>query len=85
MLHFLRARAGQTKTSFMALILRGPSKIFRAKEVADIEYHGGEMIGRHNHMSSVMRKSDLSIYEYKGADQLRDYRAADQRLCYRFM
>ena len=32
-----------------------------------------------------MRKPDFCIWEKKGADQLRGYRAADQRLCFRYM
>ena len=35
------------------------------------------------YMSRVMRKSDFCICENKDADQLRDNREADQRLCFR--
>ena len=31
-----------------------------------------------------MRKPDFCICEKKGADQLRGYREADQRLCFRY-
>ena len=34
-------------------------------------------------MSCVLRKPAFCIYEDKGADQLRDKHAADQRLCFR--
>ena len=35
-------------------------------------------------MSLVMRKPNFCIYENKDADQLRGYREADQRLCFRY-
>ena len=35
-------------------------------------------------MSPVMRKPDFCICENKDADQLRGYREADQRLCFRY-
>ena len=37
------------------------------------------------HMSLVMRKLALCICENKDADQLRGYREADQRLCFRYI
>ena len=36
-------------------------------------------------MSRVVRKPAFCICENKGADQLRSYREADQRLCFRYM
>ena len=36
-------------------------------------------------MSRVMRKPAFCICENKDADQLRDNRAADQRLCFRYI
>ena len=36
-------------------------------------------------MSLVMRKPDFCICENKYADQLRGYREADQRLCFRYI
>ena len=38
-----------------------------------------------NHSSRVMRKTDFSLRENKGADQLCSNCTADQRLCFRFM
>ena len=38
-----------------------------------------------SYMSRVMRKPAFSIYKNKGADQLRVYHAADQRLCFCFI
>ena len=35
-------------------------------------------------MSLVMRKPVICMYENKDADQLRGYREADQRLCFRY-
>ena len=35
-------------------------------------------------MSRAMRKPDFCLCENKGADQLRSYCEADQRLCFRF-
>ena len=35
-------------------------------------------------MSLVVRKPDFCICENKDADQLRGYREADQRLCFRY-
>ena len=36
-------------------------------------------------MSRVVRKPAFCIYENKDADQLRGYREADQRLCFRYI
>ena len=36
-------------------------------------------------LSHVMRKPDFCICENKDADQLRGYREADQRLCFRYI
>ena len=36
------------------------------------------------YMSLVVRKLAFCICEIKGADQLRDNREADQRLCFRY-
>ena len=36
-------------------------------------------------ISRVMRKHDFCICEHKDADQLRGYRTADQRLCFRYI
>ena len=38
----------------------------------------------HNHISRVVRKPAFCICENKDADQLRDNREADQRLCFRY-
>ena len=37
------------------------------------------------HMSRIMGKPTICICENKGADQLRGYREADQRLCFRYL
>ena len=37
-----------------------------------------------NYLSRVMRKPTFCICENKAADQLRGYREADQRLCFRY-
>ena len=37
------------------------------------------------YLSRVMRKPTFSICKNKDADQLRGYRGADQRLCFRFL
>ena len=42
------------------------------------------MIKHDFHMSLVMRKTFFCICENKDADQLRDNREADQRLCFRY-
>ena len=39
----------------------------------------------HEHMSRVVRKPAFCICENKDADQLRGYREADQRLCFRYI
>ena len=36
------------------------------------------------YMSRIVRKPDFCLGENKGADQLRGYREADQRLCFRY-
>ena len=36
-------------------------------------------------MSGVMRKPDFCICKNKGADQVRDYHAADQRFCFHYI
>ena len=36
-------------------------------------------------MSPIVRKPDFCLGENKGADQLRGYREADQRLCFRYL
>ena len=36
------------------------------------------------HMSRIVRKPDFCLGENKGADQLRGYREADLRLCFRY-
>ena len=38
-----------------------------------------------NHMSRFMRKPMFCICENKDADQLRGYREADERLCFRYI
>ena len=35
-------------------------------------------------VSRIVRKPDFCLGENKGADQLRGYREADQRLCFRY-
>ena len=39
----------------------------------------------HHEMSLVMRKPTFCICENKDTDQLRGYREADQRLCFRYI
>ena len=38
----------------------------------------------HKDLSRIVRKPDFCLCENKGADQLRGYREADQRLCFRY-
>ena len=40
---------------------------------------------QNNHLSRVVRKLVFCICENKDADQLRGYREADQRLCFRYL
>ena len=42
-------------------------------------------VGSVYYLSRVMSKPAFNICENKGADQLRDNRAADQHLCFRFI
>ena len=42
-------------------------------------------VDRKNKVSHVVRKPDFCICENKDADQLRGYREADQRLCFRYI
>ena len=41
-------------------------------------------INYHHKLSHVVRKPAFCIWENKDADQLRDNREADQRLCFRY-
>ena len=42
-------------------------------------------LGDENQMRRVVRKPAFCICENKDADQLRGYREADQRLCFRYI
>ena len=56
-------------------------KFFHVKSLSafnDIFYTGG------GYLSRIVRKPAFCICENKDADQLRDNREADQRLCFRY-
>ena len=56
--------------------------------VATLEYHQQFTFIKQvdkEQMSRVMRKPTFCICENKDADQLRGYREADQRLCFRYI
>ena len=48
----------------------------------DVAYFKQDVLYR---LSSVVRKPAFCMCENKGADQLRGYREADQRLCFRYI
>ena len=45
----------------------------------------GFEVGMYNNLSRVMRKPTFAYAKNKDADQLRGYREADQRLCFRYI
>ena len=65
--------------------LRRRAKQRRAKTLSTSQSVNMLRQSRKTYLSRVMRKPTLCICENKDADQLRGYREADQRLCFRYI